>query len=238
MDKKIWLLGLLGVLAGLGLGVFRTMKNGAVAAKAAQDMFPPEKLNGYVQGTHIQVRDDGHGGRPVVAVAVTPFGIKPGQISPTGYNALKLVRRSFPKADWISVFIAEDSAMAEASEWVGVAEMRAGKVTVTGGIPSGPGLDSLSKAGGLSHRPTQADLKAVATLFDSTSGLSAERWDESQTLLGAGSGRIDKSGFFALHLETTSLHAAAKALGMDPKQLQALALGVTRFYWAKAGDPL
>ncbi len=238
MDKKIWILGLLGVLAGLGLGVVRTMKNGAVAAKAAQDLFPPEKLNGYVQGTHIEVRGDDKGGRPVVAVAVTPYGIKPEQVSPTGYGALKALRRSFPKADWISVFIAEDSAMAEASEWVGVAEMRGGKVTVTGGIPSGPGLDSLSLPGQKLHRPTQADLKAVATLFDSTSGLSAGRWDESQVLLGAGSGRIDKSGFFTLPLQTASLHAAAKALGMDPKQLQSLALGVTRFYWAKAGDPL
>jgi hypothetical protein len=238
MDKKIWILGLLGILAGLGLGVFRSMKNGAVAAKAAQDLFPAEKLNGYVQGTHIQVREDGKGGRPVVAVAVTPYGLKPEQVSPTGYGALKAIRRSFPKADWISVFIAEDSAMAEASEWVGVAEMRAGKVTVTGGIPSGRGLDSLSRPGAPVHRPTQADLKAVAALFDSTSGLSAERWDLSQALLGAGSGRIDKSHFLTLDLQTTSLHAAAKALGTDPKSLQSLALGVTAFYWAKAGDPL
>jgi hypothetical protein len=238
VDKKIWILGLLGILAGLGLGVFRTMKNGAVAAKAAQDLFPTEKLNGYVQGTHIEVRGDDKGGRPVVAVAVTPYGIKPEQVSPTGYGALKALRRSFPKADWISVFIAEDSAMAESSEWVGVAEMRGGKVTVTGGIPSGRGLDSLSLPGEKLHRPTKADLKAVAALFDSTSGLSTERWDESQALLGAGSGRIDKSRFFTLDLQTASLHATAKALGMDPKQLQSLALGVTRFYWAKAGDPL
>lgn len=238
MDKKIWILGLLGILAGLGLGVFRTMKNGQVAAKAAQDLFPPEKLNGYVQGTHVEVREDDKGGRPVLAVAVTPYGIKPEQVSPTGYGALKALRHSFPKADWISVFIAEDSAMAEASEWVGVAEMRGGKVTVTGGIPSKAGIDSLSKAGGPVHRPTPADLKAVAALFDSTSGLSAERWDLSHVLLGAGSGRVDKSSFFVLHLQTASLHAAAKAVGMDPKQLQSLALGVTRFYWAKAGDPL
>lgn len=238
MDKKIWILGLLGILAGLGLGVFRTMKNGAVAAKAAQDMFPPEKLNGYVQGTHIEVREDDKGGRPVLAVAVTPFGIKPEQVSPTGYGALRTLRHSFPKADWISVFIAEDSAMAEASEWVGVAELRGGKVTVTGGIPSKAGIDSLSKAVGPLHRPTQADLKAVAALFDSTNGLSAERWDVSQALLGAGSGRIDKSRFLTLDLQTATLHAAAKSLGMDAKQLQNLALEVTRFYWAKAGDPL
>lgn len=237
MSKKIWILALLAALGGMGLGVFQAMQKRGKQTQA-QDLFPPEKLNGYLQGTQIHVREDGQGGRPVVAVAVTPFGIRPEQVGPTGYGALKALRRSFPKSDWISVFIAEDSALAEASEWAGVAELRAGKVTVTGGIPSPRGIDSLAKLGNPVRRPSRADAKAVAALFDSTAGLSAERWEVSQALLGAGSGRIDKSRFFTLDLETASLHAAAKALGMDPKQLQSLAFAVTRFYWAKAGDPL
>lgn len=238
MNKKVIILALLAALGGIGLGVFQTMQKRGPQTQA-QELFPPEKLNGYVQGTQIQVKEDGKGGRPVLAIAITPYGIKPEQVSPTGYGALKALRRSFPKTDWISVFLAEDSAMAEASEWVGVAELRAGKVTVTGGIPSQKECDSLSKLGGAPvKRPTQADLKAVAAVFDSTGNLSAERWDLSQTLLGAGSGRIDKSHFLSLDLETASLHSAAKSLGMDPKQLQSLVFGVTRFYWAKAGDPL
>lgn len=237
MSKKVWILALLAALGGMAVGVFQAMQKRGKQTQA-QELFPQEKLNGYIQNTQIRVVENGQGGRPVVAVAVTPYGIKPEQVSPTGYGALKALRRSFPKSDWISVFIAEDSAMSEASQWAGVAEVRAGKVTVTGGIPSQREIDSLSRLGTPFRRPTQADLKAVAAVFDSTSGLSAERWDLSRALLGAGSGRIDKSHFLSLDLETASLHAAAKALGMDSKQLQSLALGVTRFYWSKAGDPL
>jgi hypothetical protein len=78
----------------------------------------------------------------------------------------------------------------------------------------------------------------VAALFDSTASLASERWGLSQSLLAAGSGRIDKSGFFTLDLETASLHAAAKAQGTDAKKLQAQAQGVIRYYWSLAGDPL
>jgi hypothetical protein len=238
VNKKVIILALLAALGGVGLGVFQAMQKRG-AQTQAQELFPADKLKGFPKGTRVQVREDGKGGRPVLAIALTPYGIAPDQVSPAGYGALQVLKRSFPKTDWISVFIAEDSAMAEASEWVGVAELRAGKVTVTGGIPTQKECDSLSKLGGAPvKRPTQADLKAVAALFDSTGNLSAERWDLSQTLLGAGSGRIDKSHFLSLDLETASLHSAAKALGMDPKQLQSLAFGVTRFYWAKAGDPL
>ena len=237
MNNKTLILVLLGVIAGVGLGVFQAMHKRGQQTQA-QDLFPAEKMSGYVQNTAISLKEDGEGGRPVVAVAVTPYGIKPEQVSPTGYGALKALHRSFPKNDWVSVFIAEDSAMAEASNWVGVAELRAGKVTITGGIPTQAQIDSLGKGGPPFHRPTQAELKAVAALYDSTGNLSAERWDLSQTLLGAGSGRIDKSHFLSLDLETNALHSAAKAVGSDPKQLQALVTGVTRYYWAKAGDPL
>lgn len=237
MNKKVWIMALLAALGGMAVGIFQAMHKRGKQTQA-QELFPQDKLEGYLQNTQIRIMEDGKGGRPVVAVAVTPYGIKPEQVSPTGYGALKAVRRSFPKSDWISVFIAEDSAMAEASEWAGVAELRAGKVTITGGIPSQREIDSLSKLGTPFRRPTQADLKAVAAVFDSTDGLAADRWDLSQVLLGAGTGRIDKSHFFTLDLETASLHAAAKALGMETKQLQNLVQAVTRFYWAKAGDPL
>lgn len=235
MDKKIIILALLAAAGGVILGIIRSPER---KGAQGQDAFPAEKLLGYVENTKIAVKEDGAGGRPVLAIATTPYGIKPEQVSPTGYGALKALRRSFPKNDWISVFIAEDSAMAEASNWVGMAELRGGKVTVTGGIPTQAQIDSLGKLGPAFRRPTQEDLKAVAALFDSTASLSSERWGLSQTLLAAGSGRIDKSRFFALDLETASLHAAAKAQGMDAKSLQALAQGVIRFYWSLAGDPL
>jgi hypothetical protein len=235
LDKKVIILAALAAVGGVALGVLRSPER---KAAQGQDIFPPEKLQGYVENTHIKVVEDGKGGRPVLAIAVTPFGIKPEQVAPTGYGALKALQRSFPKTDWISVFIAEDSAMADASNWVGVAELRGGKVTVTGGIPTQAQIDSLGKLGKPFQRPTQADLKAVAAVFDSSGSLATERWDISQTLLGAGSGQIDKTHFLSLDIETTALHSAAKSVGTDAKQLQGLVQGVTRFYWAKAGDPL
>lgn len=235
MDKKIIILAVLAAIGGVALGIFRSPER---KNAQGQDLFPPEKLQGYVENTRISVKEDGKGGRPVLAVAVTPFGIKPDQVSPTGYGALKALHRSFPKSDWVSVLIAEDSAMAEASNWVGMAELRGGKVIVTGGIPTQAQIDSLGKLGQPFKRPTREDLKAVAALYDSTGYLAAERWDLSHNLLGAGTGLIDKSRFFSLDFDTRALHAAAKAQGMEPDDLQDLTLGVTRFYWSMAGDPL
>jgi len=235
LEKKFIILALLAALCAGGLAVFQSR---AKLSAPAADLFPAEKLVGQVQDTHISVREDGKGGRPVLATAFTSYGIKPELVSPTGYGALKTLHRSFPKADWISVFIAEDSAMEAASNWICVAELRGGKVTVTGGVPTAAQIDSLGRLSQPFHRPTAAELKAVAAVFDSTASLAAERWDLSQSLLGAGSGRVDKSHFFNLDLETNALHGAAKAVAMDPKQLQSLVLGVTRYYWSKAGDPL
>lgn len=237
MSNKIMLLAGVAALGGVALGVFQAMQKRGQQTQA-QDLFPAEKLAGYVQGTNIKVVEDGKGGRPVLAIAVTPYGIKPEQVVPTGYGALKALKRSYPKNDWLSVFIAEDSAMADASNWVGVAELRAGVVTVTGGVPTQAQIDSLGKLGQPFRRPTPEDLKAVAAVYDSTAELAGERWSLSQTLLGAGSGRIDKSDFLNLDLETTALHAAAKSVGTDPKQLQSTISGVTRYYWSLAGNPL
>jgi hypothetical protein len=75
-------------------------------------------------------------------------------------------------------------------------------------------------------------------VFDSTEGLSSERWELSQSLLGAGSGLIDKSNFLDLDLETTALHSVAKAVGLEPKDLQTTLQNVIRFYWMKAGETL
>lgn len=237
MSNKVLVLAGLAAIGGVAIGVFQAMHKRGQQTQA-QDLFPEAKLAGYVQGTNIKVVEDGKGGRPVLAIAITPYGIKPEQVAPTGYGALKALRRNFPKTDWLSVFLAEDSAMADASNWVGVAELRAGQITVTGGIPTQAQIDSLGKLGQPFRRPTPEDLKAVAAVYDSTASLAGERWSLSQSLLGAGTGRIDKSGFLKLDLETASLHAAAKAVGTEPKQLQGLVSGVTRFYWSMAGNPL
>jgi hypothetical protein len=237
VNKKLWILAALGVLAGLAIALTQAKIKGA-ARSQARELFPPEKREGALTNSQILIRDEGKGGRPVEAIVVAPFGIRPGEVSPTGYWALMSLHRSYPKADWISVFLAEDSAMAVACQWVGMAQLHNGEVTVTGGIPTQREMDSSARAGNPVHRPTRAELKAVAAVFDSSHGLYTERRQVSRTLLGAGSGRLDKSRFLALDLETAAVHAAAKAQGMDPKRLQALVYEVTRFYWMKAGDPL
>lgn len=237
MKGKLWILGLVGLLAGLAIALTQAKIKGAARSKA-QELFPEEKRAGALSESRILIREDGKSGRPVEAVILMPFGIKPEDVPPTGYWALYSLHRSYPKADWITVFLAEDSSMYLACQWAGVAELRNGKVTLTGGIPAQREMDSLTRAGNPVHRPTRADIKAVAALFDSTHGLYTERRQLSRTLVGAGSGRIDKSRFLTLDLETSALHKAAKAQGMDAKRLQDLAYAVTRFYWAKAGDPL
>jgi hypothetical protein len=233
-NKKVIILAVIAALGGIGLGILRSPER---KGQKAQDLFPPEKLAGQVANTNIKVIESGKNGRPVLAIAVSQFGIKPEQVSPTGYGALHALHRQYPKTDWVSVFIAEDSAMADASNWVGVAELRLGKITITGGIPTQADFDSLRRIGQPLKRPTQEDLLAVAAVYDSTEALSSERWDLSQTLLGAGSGRIDDSRFLFLDLETTALHAAAKAVAKEPKDLEKTLADVTRFYWMKAGIP-
>lgn len=237
MKGKLWILAGLGLLAGLVIALAQAKIKGAARSKA-QELFPPEMRVGALSDSRILIRDDGKGGRPVEAVILMPFGIKPEDVSPTGYWALYSLHRSYPKADWITAFLAEDSALYLASQWAGVAEVHNGKVTVTGGILNPRELDSLTRMGNPVHRPTRAEIKAVAALFDSSHGLYTERRQISRTLIGAGSGRIDKSRFLALDLETTALQKAAKANGMDAKGLRALVYAVTRFYWTKAGEPL
>ena len=150
MDKKVIILAVVAAVGGVGLGVLRSPAKQAAAAK--EDVFAEEKLKGYAQNTQIKVLDDGKSksglsGGPVMAVAVAPFGVSAAQISPTGYGALKALRRQYRDADWIAVFIAEDSAMAEASNWIGLAQFRKGEVTVTGGLPSESELANLGPGG-------------------------------------------------------------------------------------------
>jgi len=234
MNKKMIILVTVGALGGMALGIFRSPER---KAAAGDEVFPQEKLEGYVANTVVKLVDKGQARRPVIALAVTPYGLKPEQVSPTGYGALKTLQGQFPEAEWICVFIAEDSAMAAGSNWVGVAELRQGKVTLTGGMPTPSQLDSLGKAGMPTIRPSAQDLKAVAAVYERAGSLAANRWRLSQTLLGAGSGRIDRTGFFKLEAETTALHGAAKAMGKSPKEMQALLQSVTRYYWLRAGEP-
>lgn len=234
MDKKILILAALGAVGGVALGIWRSPER---KAGAAQDLFPAEKLQGWVKETRIKVVEAGKVRGTVIAWAIAPYGIKPELVSPTGYGALKAVKAQYPDADWISVFIAEDSAMAAASNFVALAEFRAGSVHLSGGFPTQAQLDSAAVPGQTLRRPTPEDLKVAAVVFDSTGGLASDRWDLARTLMG-GTGHIDKSRFANLDLETATLGRVAKELGKPLKEVQGTVIGVTRYYWLRAGDPL
>ena len=103
MKGKLWILGALGLGAGLVIALAQVKVKGAARSKA-QELFPPEKRVGALSDSRILIRDDGKGGRPVEAVILMPFGIKPEDVSPTGYWALYSLHHSYPKADWITAF--------------------------------------------------------------------------------------------------------------------------------------
>jgi hypothetical protein len=237
MNKKIILLALAGAVGGAAIGVLWSPQRKTAQAR---ELFPAEKLAGCIQNAQLKVVKSRRTVGPVTAMAVVPYGIKPEQVSPTGYGALKTLHAQHPEAPWLAIFIAEDSAMAEASNWAGVAEFYKGEITVTGGLPTASQLDSLAKLGEPTPRPTPRDLKVAAAVFEGSGDVSSGRWELSQTLLGAGrTGQAANRGrFFDLDFETTVLHAAAKSLGKAPKEVQATARAVCRYYWLRAGQPL
>lgn len=231
---KLALLALIGAVGGASLAIFRSPER---QVAAAQEVFPPEKMKGHVENPVIQMVDKGTGGGPVIARVIVPYGVAPEQVSPTGYVALKALKAQFPDAERIAAFLAEDSAMARASNWVGLAQYVRGQVTVTGGLPTQLQLDSLAKAGQALRRPTPEDLRLVADVFDSTSGLYLHRWNIARGLVGA-AGQIDRSRFADVPLSTPVVHKAAKRRGLKTQEAKDRVLDVVRYYWLRAGELL
>lgn len=235
MNKKVVVLCILAAAGGAAIAVFRSPER--KSAKAAE-MFPEEKTRGFAQGAQIKVLKSAGGG-PTKAIVTTPYGIEAGRVAATGWWALKALHKQYPDAEWLAAFIAEDSAMAAASNWVGLAEFRRGAITVTGGLPTGAQLDSLAKLGSPTPRPSREDLRIAAAVFDSSGAVVNGRWDLSQTLLGASMGaHPDRGRFFDLNFDTQTLHNVAKSLGKSPKDVQNTVRAVCRYYWLRAGEPL
>lgn len=234
MDKKVVILSVLGALGGIAAALFLSPER---KIAAVQELFPPEKLQGYVEGTRLRVVEPGNAGGAVMAWAIAPGALEPAQVAPTALWALKQVRKTYPDADRIAVFVAVDSAMAEASNWAGLAELRGDAVRLSGGLPTQAQLDSLAAEGQVLRRPTPEDLQVAADVFAATKGLGFERWQMARTLVGA-TGHIEKSRFDRLDLETTALGRVAKARKRPLKEVQNTVVAVTRYYWLRAGDPL
>jgi hypothetical protein len=223
----------IGAVIGFSLAIWLSPER---KAAAVQDMFPPERLEGQAE-FRIGVLEPGTGGGPVLARVVTAYGIRDEQVAPTGYAALKALRKEYPEAPRIAAFLAEDSAMARAGNWVGLAQLHDGAVSVTGGLPSRAQLDSLAALGQPLRRPTPEDLRLAAEVMDSTVNIYPRRWNLSRTLVGAPAVH-DKQRFMELDLDTRAVYLAAKARGLPAKDVKARVLDVARYYWLRAGDPL
>ena len=235
MNKRLWLLAAVGVALGAALGVWQ--RRGSHDSLA--DLFPEDKLKNAVPGLQISILGNMTaksitGGEVIMARAVAPRRIQPIEISPTALNALKGILRQH-KADWICVFLAEDSALAATSNWVAMAEFHRGAITLRGGLPSYQQLDSLKSLGLPVLRPDSEQALLVKEVFDSL-GIKSERWKLSQTLRGASPASLDRDAFLKLELDTRILSDIGKKHGMSGEQVRALVLGVTRYYWFRAGE--
>jgi hypothetical protein len=235
MNKS--LIGMVVVGAALGglLGYLRGPKSDKILA-----LFPAHSLEGYIEGTQVSIMANakGHsitGGELLLAEAWAPNGIAPNLLLPTVYGAMKAVLLQNRQATVVRLYLAEDSLLARSYQWVAVAEYRSGRITVTGGFPTPSQLDSLKALSIPAHRPSAAESKALAQLFDQTGGLAKERLAVSQGLTIPAGGSSPQS-HFNLSLETPVLGRVGKSFGLKPQELRDAALAINRYYWLRAGQ--
>src|SRR5690348_4674537 len=101
MNKKLILLAIIGAVIGAAIAFFRSPQR---QIAKVQEMFPPEKLQGYAEGTQVRIfnrKSTGVSGGPVLALAIAPFGLAPAQIPPTGWGAIKALHEQYPDKPWL-----------------------------------------------------------------------------------------------------------------------------------------
>jgi hypothetical protein len=238
MNKKIWLLALLGAALGAGIGFFQ----GRSRQDPLTELFPPDRMKGYVENVNIRIAGNLTsksitGGEILTAEAVAPTRLDPGKLEPTCLAVLRGLLRQNPDAEWICVFLAEDSALAATSNWLAVAEYQRGKIILRGGHPTAGQMDSLRTLGLSVHRPDAREAALVDAVFAANPGLKTERWKLAQTLRGASPASLDRKAFFRLPLDTRATADVGKKYGKTGEQTRNLVLGVTRYYWLRAGEP-
>jgi hypothetical protein len=237
MKKTFFLL----VLAGIGIGVLVGYLSGPKGDPLAE-LLPATTLNGYIEGTQVAIMANAKGrsitgGALLMAEGWAPAGISDERLLPTIYGALKAVLQQNRQAEVVRLYLAEDSLLARAYQWAAMAEYRRGRVTVTGGFPSVGQIDSLKSLGFEARRPSAAEARAIAAVFDRTNGLGADRLEVSQSLSVPRTGP-PPAAYFDLPLETKVLSAVSKEHGLKAHELRETLLAVNRFYWLKAGQIL
>lgn len=229
------------IIAGIALGGFIGYLRGPKGDPLAE-LLPAEVLKGYIEGTQVAIMANAKGrsitgGTLLMAEGWAPNGIKPDELLPTTYGALKAVLQQNRKADVVRLYLAEDSLLARAYQWVAIAEYQRGRITVTGGFPTVQELDSLKKNGVEARPPTPNEKKLLAAIFDETGGLGAERLALSQSLTVPATG-ANTERFFTLPLETPKLAKLGKPYGLKAQDVKDAVLAINRYYWLRVGQPL
>jgi len=235
MNKRLWLLALIGVLLGVSLGVWKRQSS----RDPLDSLFPEDKLKGAVSGIRVSIIGNMTaksitGGEVILAQAMAPRPFQASEIDPTALNVLREILAQH-KADWICVFLAEDSALEATSNWVAMAEYHRGAITLRGGMPTDQQIDSVKTSGLPILRPDSTQSRLVKEVFDSLS-LKSDRWTLSQSLRGSSSANMDREAFFKLDLNARTLSDIGKKHGMTGDQIRSVVLGVTRYYWLRMGE--
>ena len=237
MKKPIWLLALIGVVLGVFIGILQNHQS----HDPLEELFPAEKLKDAVADVRVGILGNLTaksimGGDILLARAITPRPLQPSEISSTVLNILRGILRQ-NKADWICVYLADDSILAATSNWTAVAEYHRGKITLMGGLPTSSQLDSVRASGLSILRPDSVQSRLVGEVFDSLR-IKSDRWKVSQTLRDASAASMDRGEFFRLELDTRELFNIGKKHAMTGDQVRVLVLSVTRYYWLNAGKVL
>ncbi len=238
MKKSIWVFAIFGVLLGSGLGFLRAHK----AKDPLVELFPPEKLKGYVENVSIRIASNLkqtsiNGKKSLQAEAVSPLFIPPEKLEATCLAILQGVLRQNKDFDWITIYLAEDTSLSATSNWLAVAEYQAGKITIRGGPPTPAQCDSLQTLGITVIRPDAKTAALINAVFSGSPGLKLERWKLSQNLRGATEASLNKEQFFQLSLNTKALAEEGKKFGLTAEKTRQQVMGITRYYWQRAGVP-
>jgi len=215
---------------------------GHTAKDKVEALIPEEKIRGAVEGLKVSLVSNLEaksisGGDILVAEAVAQGSVPADRLTPTCLRLLKGLLRQRRDAEWICLFLAEDSALAATSNWLAMAEYHRGEVVLRGGHPTLAQLDSLKNAGLSARRLENGEGVILTDVFTAHSGLKGDRWKLSQSLRGATSAALNRESFFQLELDTRILSDVGKKHGRSGDQIRSLVLSVTRYYWLRAGEP-
>ena len=154
-------------------------------------LFPDEALVGGVENVQITVTGvrkgkTVKGGMAVTAEAILPPDVTAEQMRPTELAVLKRLKEEFPECEWFTVFLTDDPRMAEHSHWLGMAELREGKLTLQGGVITDRDIADFKQAGVQIWKPTEEDFLVDFAFYQAWKKLYDEHWARLEQLQASG----------------------------------------------------